>query len=229
MEEDFLVGLHGPDRLEFLSWCWRFFQVSGIDICQLHIQVGSYLVDQLAIEGQFNRLRQFISSLTLDEYVILYGNEKFIKAMIRLHMEETNYLNALCLLKNARFEDKDESLVKTWYEIHYKLRELRKGRLLSSVDKCRVRKSHPPPPSICTEEWRPKSKRLPETAIHLLQQWLGQHQKRPYPTRKESEDLARQTDLSVCQVKTWFANARRHKPKWQRKGQTSSRARAVTP
>ena len=86
-------------RYEDLSWCWRFLHHCSIDTCQLHVTVGSGLVHCLATEGHFTRLRQFVSSLSVDEYAVLYGNEKFIRAMIGLYVEEENYLGALCFLK----------------------------------------------------------------------------------------------------------------------------------
>ncbi|RUS82696.1 hypothetical protein EGW08_009533 [Elysia chlorotica] len=290
MEEDLFIGLPSNGRLEYLSWCWRFLQSCATDVCDMHIKVASCLVDQLAIEGEFHRLRQFISNLSLDEYAVLYGNEKFNKAMIRLYVEEANYVNALCLLKscatdvcdmhikvasclvdqlaiegefhrlrqfianlsldeyavlygnerfnkamirlyveeanyvnalcllkNAKFEEKDESLIRIWDDIQYKLEELRKGRSLTSLDRFRVRKRNPPPPSIRGEEWRRISSRLPQKATHLLRLWLNQHVKRPYPNREQSEQLARQSGLSIHQVKLWFANARRNKQKRQSK------------
>ncbi|KAL5971198.1 Iroquois-clas homeodomain protein IRX-6 [Taenia solium] len=43
----------------------------------------------------------------------------------------------------------------------------------------------------------------------LLRAWLAGHQERPYPTRAEKAALAFATRLSLAQISTWFANARR--------------------
>lgn len=43
----------------------------------------------------------------------------------------------------------------------------------------------------------------------LLQAWLAGHRERPYPTRTEKAALAFATRLSLAQISTWFANARR--------------------
>ncbi|VDK36997.1 unnamed protein product [Taenia asiatica] len=43
----------------------------------------------------------------------------------------------------------------------------------------------------------------------LLRAWLAEHRERPYPTRAEKAALAFATRLSLAQISTWFANARR--------------------
>uniref|UniRef100_A0A0N5A4Z8 Homeobox domain-containing protein n=1 Tax=Parastrongyloides trichosuri TaxID=131310 RepID=A0A0N5A4Z8_PARTI len=42
-----------------------------------------------------------------------------------------------------------------------------------------------------------------------LKQWLNEHRKNPYPTKAEKIMLALLTKMSLTQVSTWFANARR--------------------
>ncbi|VUZ49399.1 unnamed protein product [Hymenolepis diminuta] len=43
----------------------------------------------------------------------------------------------------------------------------------------------------------------------VLRAWLADHRDHPYPTRAEKTALALTTNLSLSQVSTWFANARR--------------------
>lgn len=43
----------------------------------------------------------------------------------------------------------------------------------------------------------------------LLKSWLNEHRKNPYPTKGEKIMLALITKMSLTQVSTWFANARR--------------------
>ncbi|TKR92465.1 hypothetical protein L596_007112 [Steinernema carpocapsae] len=42
-----------------------------------------------------------------------------------------------------------------------------------------------------------------------LKHWLNEHRKNPYPTKADKYMLARITGMSLTQVSTWFANARR--------------------
>ncbi|KMP03165.1 hypothetical protein CISG_07670 [Coccidioides immitis RMSCC 3703] len=48
-----------------------------------------------------------------------------------------------------------------------------------------------------------------EDAVEVLKKWLKQNCRHPYPTKQEKAELAEQTELTVTQVSTWFANARR--------------------
>jgi hypothetical protein len=42
-----------------------------------------------------------------------------------------------------------------------------------------------------------------------LKAWLYEHRKNPYPTKSEKVYLAIMTKMTLTQVSTWFANARR--------------------
>ena len=53
-----------------------------------------------------------------------------------------------------------------------------------------------------------------------LKAWLNEHKKNPYPTKGEKIMLAIITKMTLTQVSTWFANARRrlkkdHKMTWE--------------
>lgn len=43
----------------------------------------------------------------------------------------------------------------------------------------------------------------------VLKAWLSEHKKNPYPTKGEKIMLAIITKMTLTQVSTWFANARR--------------------
>jgi hypothetical protein len=45
--------------------------------------------------------------------------------------------------------------------------------------------------------------------IATLKAWLYEHRKNPYPTKSEKLMLAIITKMSLTQISTWFANARR--------------------
>ena len=42
-----------------------------------------------------------------------------------------------------------------------------------------------------------------------LKSWLNEHRKNPYPSKSEKVMLAIMTKMTLTQVSTWFANARR--------------------
>ncbi|KAK1163641.1 hypothetical protein AOXY_G17200 [Acipenser oxyrinchus oxyrinchus] len=54
---------------------------------------------------------------------------------------------------------------------------------------------------------RPKNATRESTST--LKAWLGEHRKNPYPTKGEKIMLAIITKMTLTQVSTWFANARR--------------------
>src|SRR5271167_1858552 len=58
-----------------------------------------------------------------------------------------------------------------------------------------------------------------------LKAWLYEHRKNPYPTKSEKVYLAIITKMTLTQVSTWFANARRrlkkeNKMTWEPKNKT---------
>nr|XP_032833270.1 iroquois-class homeodomain protein IRX-3-like [Petromyzon marinus] len=63
---------------------------------------------------------------------------------------------------------------------------------------------------------RPKNATRESTAT--LKAWLSEHRKNPYPTKGEKIMLAIVTRMTLTQVSTWFANARRRLKKETRGG-----------
>lgn len=51
--------------------------------------------------------------------------------------------------------------------------------------------------------------RLSHLAIEALNKWIKEHHDHPYPTKSEKVALQKSTGLSIHQIQTWFANARR--------------------
>jgi hypothetical protein len=51
-----------------------------------------------------------------------------------------------------------------------------------------------------------------------LKAWLYEHRKNPYPTKGEKIMLAIITKMTLTQVSTWFANARRRLKKENKSG-----------
>ncbi|KAL2810571.1 hypothetical protein BJX63DRAFT_315355 [Aspergillus granulosus] len=51
--------------------------------------------------------------------------------------------------------------------------------------------------------------KMSRAAVQTLKQWFDQHADTPYPSKYEKAMLAQRAGLSLTQVSTWFANARR--------------------
>lgn len=65
-----------------------------------------------------------------------------------------------------------------------------------------------------------------------LKAWLNEHKKNPYPTKGEKIMLAIITKMTLTQVSTWFANARRrlkkeNKMTWEPKNKTDDDEDAI--
>lgn len=58
---------------------------------------------------------------------------------------------------------------------------------------------------------RKRNNRLPGSALEILWNFLQSHKKHPYPTLQQKEYLARQTRLTVTQIRNWFTNTRKRK------------------
>merc|ERR1711892_751792 len=52
-------------------------------------------------------------------------------------------------------------------------------------------------------------KNVTRESTATLKAWLNEHKKNPYPTKGEKIMLAIITKMTLTQVSTWFANARR--------------------
>ena len=54
-----------------------------------------------------------------------------------------------------------------------------------------------------------RRKNATRESTSTLKAWLNEHRKNPYPTKGEKIMLAIITKMTLTQVSTWFANARR--------------------
>lgn len=59
-----------------------------------------------------------------------------------------------------------------------------------------------------------------------LKAWLYEHRKNPYPTKNEKMVLAMVTKMTLTQVSTWFANARRRLKKENKLHRTAANSRS---
>ncbi|XP_067125672.1 iroquois-class homeodomain protein IRX-6-like [Centruroides vittatus] len=74
-----------------------------------------------------------------------------------------------------------------------------------------------------------RRKNATRETTNTLKAWLYEHRKNPYPTKGEKIMLAIITKMTLTQVSTWFANARRrlkkeNKMTWEPKNKTSDMA-----
>ena len=53
--------------------------------------------------------------------------------------------------------------------------------------------------------------RLPSHALGILWEFVRNHKKNPYPSTQQKEALARQTNLTMTQIRNWFTNTRKRK------------------
>ncbi|KAL7080753.1 hypothetical protein ACQ4LE_000556 [Meloidogyne hapla] len=79
-------------------------------------------------------------------------------------------------------------------------------------------------PFIQTVQTEHRRKNATREVTAPLKQWLNMHRKNPYPTKAEKTLLAIVTHMTMTQVSTWFANARRRLKK-ENKMEWSPRAR----
>ncbi|EPS25521.1 hypothetical protein PDE_00454 [Penicillium oxalicum 114-2] len=74
---------------------------------------------------------------------------------------------------------------------------------------------------------RTKSVRFSRKAITILKSWLRDHNRNPYPTEDEKDELQLATGLSRTQISNWLANARRRGKARSAPGTYLSASRAV--
>ncbi|GFQ74258.1 iroquois-class homeodomain protein IRX-6, partial [Trichonephila clavata] len=72
-----------------------------------------------------------------------------------------------------------------------------------------------------------RRKNVTRDSTSTLKAWLNEHRKNPYPTKGEKIMLAIITKMTLTQVSTWFANARRrlkkeNKMTWEPRNKTEA-------
>ena len=102
-----------------------------------------------------------------------------------------------------------------------------KEEITSSILKLQAKSSATKHKQISDDEASPqrkgkspnKAKKLPQKtpaekkpldtdAISILNKWFDEHGNRPYPNKKEKQDLARRCNMTINQLSTWFNNKR---------------------
>jgi len=142
--------------------------------------------------------------------------DKVFICLVSLRIQQGYYKEAFAMLQECNFPNISKELVDLWDEAHYKEKESLIQRQLTPLIRFRIRQKFPPPCNICPQGLR-MTNTLPSAARQHLKRWLDKHNNNPYPSKAEKTELAYQTSLTVHQVRTWFANARRRQRQGQKK------------
>ena len=77
---------------------------------------------------------------------------------------------------------------------------------------CSSRQQTSQSPPKCTSQSRrsrsPQKSTKDSKTVDILNEWFDEHIDKPYPNKKEKEELARQCNMTIKQVSTWFNNKR---------------------
>ncbi|XP_022242375.1 homeobox protein SIX6-like [Limulus polyphemus] len=179
----------------------------------LHLPRFSFSVEQMvavceALEesGDVSRLARFLWSLPVAYPLSAEAdtNEAVLRARAIVAFHCGNFRELYSILQCQRFSRKSHAkLQNLWVQAHYLEAEKKRGKSLGPVDKYRVRKKFPFPPSIWDGEQ--KTHCFKECARNLLREW---YIKDPYPNPDKKRYLAQATGLTTIQVGNWFKNRR---------------------
>mgnify|MGYP001598094098 CR=1 FL=1 len=161
--------------------------------------------ETLEESGDVERLARFLWSLPPPIASSDIGrSEAVLRARALVAFHAGNFRELYALLESHKFsKDSHAKLQAMWLEAHYQEAERLRGRPLGPVDKYRVRKKHPFPPTIWDGEQ--KSHCFKEKTRNLLREWYLQD---PYPNPAKKRELAKATNLTPTQVGNWFKNRR---------------------
>ncbi|XP_061406136.1 homeobox protein SIX6-like [Lethenteron reissneri] len=178
-----------------------------------HLPVLSFSPQQVASvcetleeSGDVERLARFLWSLPVapGAWETLNKNEAVLRARAVVAFHAGNYRDLYAILEGHRFSKASHAKLQAmWLEARYQEAERLRGRPLGPVDKYRVRKKFPLPPTIWDGE--PKTHCFKERTRRVLREWYLQD---PYPNPAKKRELAQATGLTPTQVGNWFKNRR---------------------
>ncbi|KAF8384895.1 unc-39 [Pristionchus pacificus] len=90
-----------------------------------------------------------------------------------------------------------------WYAGRYKESEKKRQKILGAVEKYRIRRKFPPPPTIWDGQETVYS--FKENSRKYLKQF---YKTNPYPSLEQKKEICRVTDLELVQISNWFKNRR---------------------
>ncbi|XP_007247608.2 homeobox protein SIX6a [Astyanax mexicanus] len=175
----------------------------------LHLPALSFSPQQVARvcetleeSGDVARLSRFLWALPPDPQ---RETEAVVRAraVVAFHAGEYGELYRLAQSRSFSTPESRASLQRLWLEARYREAESARGRPLGAVDRYRVRRKFPPPPTVWDGERRAHCFR--ERARRVLRQ---SYLREPYPDTRAKSELARATGLTATQVGNWFKNRR---------------------
>ncbi|XP_060656731.1 protein Optix [Drosophila nasuta] len=156
--------------------------------------------------GDIERLARFLWSLpvALPNMHEILNCEAVLRARAVVAYHVGNFRDLYAIIENHKFTKASYGKLQAmWLEAHYIEAEKLRGRSLGPVDKYRVRKKFPLPPTIWDGEQ--KTHCFKERTRSLLREWYLQD---PYPNPTKKRELAKATGLNPTQVGNWFKNRR---------------------
>jgi Homeobox KN domain len=112
-------------------------------------------------------------------------------AALLYHSDRDNFFHTNTLAEPETDEIQQEELKKTIFAVHEDEQQQK------------------------ADDTEPKRKsgstRYSEDCLVILNSWLADHVHKPYPNRKQMEDLAQSSGLTCSQVNNWFTNIRKRK------------------
>ncbi|XP_046552732.1 uncharacterized protein LOC124262290 [Haliotis rubra] len=204
--------------------------IKTLEVGPSHVNLAAEIANMFVKGGHYANMVHFVNSLDDNFLDKMKENEKFVRALLSLRMTQRKYNEVFSLL-----EDDPDTLPVSEWQLQQQRRvagHLGRGSLpgvggthgkpLNALLRYRIRQRFLPPEHICPNGTRPTT-RLPDQALQILRAWLLDHPTDPYPSKIDKDLLMKNSGLSLSQVKTWFANARRrlrlkkesksHKPK----------------
>uniref|UniRef100_A0A914GXB4 Homeobox domain-containing protein n=1 Tax=Globodera rostochiensis TaxID=31243 RepID=A0A914GXB4_GLORO len=150
------------------------------------------------------KLSRFLYGLPPTVQMHIAMHEPVLRARALISYNTGNFKELYSILESHKFSQQcHQKLQHMWWDAHYQEAERMRGRTLGPVDKYRVRKKYPCPPTIWDGEQ--KTHCFKEKTRTMLRQHYIQDQ---YPNPAKKKQLAEETGLTAMQVGNWFKNRR---------------------
>ncbi|CAF0742935.1 unnamed protein product [Adineta steineri] len=170
------------------------------------------ICEALQQSGKIDKLIKFLEFLpqksSSPNSILIHQHDSILKSRALIYYHQSKFHELYYLLETHSFNTYYHSeLQQLWYKAHYMEAQNSRGRLLSAVDKYRLRRKYPLPNSIWDGDetiycFKEKSREKLRECFKLNH----------YPTSDEKRLLAKKTTLTITQINNWFKNRRqRHR------------------